>query len=303
MNGDALPHSWREYIDDIDRRLTEKGAPAPVRSGIAQDVADHLHQMAAGNPDLSRDHLPALLDPPEAYAEAFAEAMSFTPEAKNWNQPVRLRECRSHHGEDGNRRIHICGNCLRVFHGCSEYETHICDDDFRRDGKYVPYWTHEKRWAIAVAIAMFGFVPILWLVHGFLTKDSGSGSRRRYHEYSNYRYLKELSASLVMFQVRERREPESLQELSASGIWNSNWVMPGNLKDLGSEGGFAIEQLYYIHAAGMNMSLVNNRQPWLVLSYRQRHTNAICYAVAYTNGDVMNYATLGEFLTDWETKQ
>lgn len=303
MNGSDLPQSWKEYIDAIDNRLVEKGVPLPIRKGIAQDVEEHLHQMASANPDISRDDFPDFLDSPEAYADAFEEASSSATEAKSGERPIRLRECHSRHGEDGKRRIHICGRCFRAFQGCLEYETHECDADFHWSGKRVPHWSHQKRWITAIVLAALLFAPIFWFTHSRLVKEPCSGGRRRYHEYPNIRYLRELTSSIIMFRVNTKREPETLQELVDSGIWKGNWVMPGDLEDLGGEGGFAAERLYYIHAAGTDMSELDARQPWLVLSSLPRNTGAICYTVAYTDGDTVHYPTLGEFLTDWEAKQ
>ena len=303
MKDSDLPRSWKEYIDAIDKCLDEKGVPPPIRKGIAQDVEEHLHQMMSDGLDVSRDDLPGLLDSPGAYAEAFEEATAFATESKSKEQPARLRECHSQHGEDGKRRIHICGGCFRVFHGCLEYETHKCDADFHWSGKHIPYWSHQKRWATATLIAVFLFVPIFWFAHSHFAKDPCSGNRRRYHEYPNISYLRNLTTSLVNFQLQRKREPENLQELVESGVWQGNWVMPGDLEDLGGEGGFAAERLYYIHAAGMDMTWSKNRQPWVVLSHRPRNTKALCYTVAYTNGDTKHYATLDEFLADWEAKQ
>lgn len=303
MTGTGLPRSWKEYLDSIDKCLTEKGAPPPVRKGICQDVEVHLRQLAADRPKVPEEDLPGFLDPPNAYAGAYEEATTATPEAKK-EQPPRLRECRSHHGEDGQRRIHICANCLRVFQGCREYETHICDGDIRWDGKFIPYWTHQKRWTTAIVVAVCLFVPILWFIYGYLAEDPCGGGRRRYHENSNVWYFKNLVTSIVTFQVTRKREPENLQELAESGIWNGNWVMPGDLEDLGREGGLPVERVYYIHASGMNASWSSKtRQPWLILPHRPHNTKSVCYTVAYTNGDALHYSTLAAFLADWEAKQ
>lgn len=299
MSGWRMPRSWRDYIATVDQALKDAEAPHDVRSGICEDIVDHLRQMCDFHPDLKPDDLPALLDPPQSYAAEFAEAMiRRQDEEANPSEPIRLRQCQSHHGEDDKRRIHICGNCLQVFHGCLEYETHVCSRDRGLVVKSTPYWSHKKRWAAAVVIAALLFLPLHGCVrNGF---DAGKCDGSENHTDGNQVYLRNVQQSIVAFRAQQGRMPESLQEVFEHGLMSRGWVLPGDVANLGAVGGFPIGRLTYIYAGGAEAEMPGTRQPMLIYPQRLGKSRDVCFDVAYADGDTRHYPSLGAFLRDWE---
>lgn len=310
-----MPRSWRNYIANVDRALKDANAPLNIRNGICEDIEEHLVRLSTDRQDVKVEDLASLLDPPEAYAAEFTEAMRRQKEKETGSaepvrgdepsasfDPQRSRRCQSQHGEDGKRRIHICGCCLRVFYDCHECEAHHCTNEPGKGRGTPPHWSSATRWSSAVILAAVLFLPIYGCFGDKFSSDRCDiRGKNRHHVFANQIYLRNIQTSIAAFRERYGRMPESLQEVSNAELLDRGWVLPGDVKDMGRAGGFPLGRVTYLYAGGADTVVPASRQPVLIYPQRFGRTREICIDVAYADGEIMHYSSIDDFLNDWES--
>lgn len=294
------PKSWRDYIDSIDRGLIEADAPPEIRLGICQDVEEYLVEMTQRK-DAEAEQAPSLLDPPEAFAAEYKDAVERAEQAES---PTRARECRNAHGDGCERRAHICASCFRVFIGCAAYEKHVCAGE-TADGAALlkPYWSRRAKWLVTFAAAAIVFYPLYRFGESLLNKPSCNSPEHGRLAEGAERYLRDIMSASGMFQEKNGRMPDELRELSEGGYTVRDWVLPGDAKPMGYDGPFAIGRLTYFYAGGESGMLPETPEPVLVYPLPLAGGRRACYLVAYSNGSTRHYRDLDGFLADWEKQR
>lgn len=332
-DGLTTPVEWTRHLRAVDAALARVGAPLAVREGIARDVEAHLAELRAEHPDIHEMPDVALVartDPPEAYAVEFVEAVQRrlaeapetpTPTAALLDTPPfekkpmpgdpvpadrARRRCAAPHRADGDgdRSIHICAKCLRVFRGCAAYERHDCPGEApvtrlalsfaggrRRPGaKRGPPWPALRRRVWTLVLAACLFLPLYGCIRHVYYDGTAWRRRPTHRRYAGdlWRTMESMYSALRVYVIEHGVYPPTLEQaFAATGAYGEEarmW-MQMNERDAydGQTDGFDRYRFLYLLAGERDTPAASLEPDALIVAYAYP---------GYDQGEVLRWTAL-----------